>query len=601
MPRLLLLVALLLSPIPLVRADGPKLGEAFKVAVARVASEAEAIERIEDRAAVLAKTGNARALAGDKEGAKVDLHRAALMAREIKDNIARARSYAEIGLGLARAGDAAGARDAFREALQATDSINRVDDRLRELADIALAQVRGGEVPAARETFAEAIRCLEAEARARPAGSSLVGLYRTRLIGKLAEAGLVAEALGMAEQSRFFRRRDQAEMLLRRLEEALEGCGRADCRRIVDWVRRQAAAFNEGAARPAPAPAGGESEARAAVRRKFLGLIAEGEARLGDFGAAIKAAESLRGEAWADSKRLDALIAIAEIRIKAGDRDGARDMLRDTVAGLARPPGPSPGGPGESALLSIAWILARLGDLDGVKKAVAALPGDDAPTAAPARGGEEGEAAEDRAWARVARIKGLALIAVARAVRGDAGGALRDCREATALIKPYKKLPPGRLGLDVVWPNQVWREIAAAQALAGDIAAAVKSAGAADDVVSADVVRRKKEPGKGPIEDGTVEDYQWDEGRSILTTAVHDLVAAGDRAGAVRLLDAAAGRLSWLTVGAVSVGHARAGDISGALSLLDRLPDPNARAETLLDIAEAVAPREAKEKDKNTH
>lgn len=586
-------------------ADAPKLGEKFRAVVAQTAREADAVEKVEARAGILADTGNARALAGDKEGARADLRKAGLMARGIEDAARRARTLAAVGLGLARAGDAAGAHDAFRDALQATDAIDDPEARAQRLAEIGEDQAKGGDKGAARESFAEALKCVDA-IKVKGDGASFEAFSRSYTIAQVLEhelkGGLVAEALAMAEDGKLLEKNDSGLSLLRALERALESAGRDDRRRVVDWVRDRAeSAPNDGRPARGGGPAGTASQFMASPVSKpaLLEWLAKAEAQLGDFDAAVKVAESIGAKDRINPWRVDALTAIAEARIDAGDRDTARESLRELAALYGSPQGRAiPVFLSGSKLVAIAKAQARAGDVEGASKTIATLDARAGEIPAAPQGAEKDEGFRrfldrQRVEAKLLHARAQAALGVARAARGDAEGARRDLQEATELVRAAKGLGSTAA--------EAWKDIAAAQALAGDVDAAVKAADAA--TVAA---RERPTAPDGPIPPPPVppapREGQPDFVRlRVLDAAFEALLKAGDRAAALRLIDAdTTGFLATLKLGELAASHARAGDVDSALALLDRLSDPFRRASALLSIAEAAAPKPSPSKPQPT-
>ncbi|HWE36636.1 MAG TPA: hypothetical protein VG406_08720 [Isosphaeraceae bacterium] len=572
---------LLIGPIPATAAEAPKLGEKFRAAVARTAKEADAIEDLMARAWVLGETGNARALAGDKKGALDDLHKAALMAKSIEDARTRSQTFAMIGLGLGRAGDVAGARDAFRESLLANDALEGLV-RAHDLAEIALKQARAGDLAAARETFAEAARfaaTIKADDE-RKAGIS-EGYHLAHVIGKQAEAGFVAEALKLAEESKILEGFSASIQLMAAMGDALWIVPGADGHRIIDWVRRQAEMMKDGTGQ-----ADGDF-----IKPSLLGWVAKWDARLGDFDAATTLVRSIGGKDRSDLFRIIALIDIAGARIEAGDKEAARDLLREAGEGLAERAELAPGVPNGQWLLEIAKLQARAGDIDRVTRSVAAIAAEADAMPAPPPGKEQDEDAKEalearRLKAKMHHVGGLAVLGSARAVRGDVEGARRCLREATDLAKSASED-------GMVVELDTWKEIATAYAMAGDLASAIKTA----DTVADDAAEAEKALPDPPVKP-VIEQLSKVTRSHILGDVIDDLLDANDRATALRLIDSDPTKaLAASKLQDVILSHARAGEIDAALGLLDRLPDPEARSSALIGIAEAAA-RDAKSTEK---
>lgn len=595
MPHAILAALGLLAPMAL--DDGPKLGAKFKAAVARAAKEADAVdEGIVSPPWILINTGNARALAGDKEGARADLRKAALMLQGEKEPTARVNYFTLLGLGLARAGDAAGSRAAFREALQATDA----DDspfRAQSIAEIAVAQARGGDKAAARATFVEALRGVEApQAGKKGEAKDFEATNRlATILGKQVEAGLIDEALQRAEEDRLIGSEEMRFLLLDRIGEALAARPRAERRRVVDWVRRQADTLKD------DDRDGGVND----VKAEALGWVARWEAKLGDVEAALKVAGAIGGKDASDIWRLDALLAIAEARVDAGDKDAARGLLRDVftrVTELERATGISSN---SDKLIAVAWGQARIGDVEGASRTAAALAeADERPDPAEdAQDGAEKTRERSRRQARINHARGLAALAAGRAGRGDADGARRDIRAATDLAGAV-----AREATDDPFQPQPWKDIAAAQALAGDVPAALKTAELAVASIR-DVPHppARPDPAAKPKDDPELPPFMPEISKEVrlqalrndvLGGAVDALLKAGDRATALRVVEAdPSGFVEFTHRDDLIASFLRAGDLDGILALFDRIPAPAPRAAALLRLAEVVAARQAAEKE----
>ena len=463
------------------------LTEAFHENKDQVAAQAlvlkavQALEKAEDlprKAIFLAKIGKFRARIGHREGSKATFLAAikAVEAEDIQRKVLDLQIIAELQN---EAGDRDGAEETIREACRSQGAFGNKDSLIGGWAFLIISQ---GKIGGAEEC----LRMIEDAAPGHPP--------EPRLLGQ------ILHGIGNGDRDP---NRLEAE------------------RRALDRILRMAKAAKPGA-----------------EKSQLIGQIAVAEGHLGNFDEAIRLTNGLDDEFGAPEK-IRTWVAIAPLKARAGDKAGARALLRETYAALGGANGPE-----------ASWILSEIAeaqivaeDLEGAARTIDDMRADD-----------------------VSRCLALAGLAKALARAGKRADARATCLKCTELLNTLGHDEPDILG--GLSERMERGAVTVAWVAIGDIDAALKILG------------------KFPA--------GWDKDEA-LRAATLNRSEAGDVTEALRFSRMIADEdLKSYTLAGIAQAQAKVGDAEGAFQWVSQLE----KLKTRVACLKAAIPPSADEKPK---
>ncbi len=471
-----------------------------------------------------------------------------------------------VAVAQAEAGDAPGALKTV-----GMMQFNNIEKALT-FSGIALAQARAGDYPSAITNFQQAIQTAAEDRYSKTHAIQYIVKDQIKAVAAQAEMGEVLGALEIAATIQDFSRKT---LILEAIAVARAESG--DTPRALQTAATLQSSLYKSRAFSAIAVAqskAGDSTAAEATFQQALqaanviqnhhvkavaqGRIAIALAESRDMPKALELASTLPD----NYLKADVLGGIAVVQTKAGDMTGALQ----TVAMIAK------GHQRAKALREIAIAQAEAGDVPGAFKTVTMIRSDNDEkarafggiAAARAKAGDQTAARTtfQRAFriAEGSRNKTLALhyIAVAQTNAGDQAAA-RDTLQK-ALKTPIVQ--------DEVWKAAILKDIAVAQAKAGNVAGALKTAGRIPDVTAAPDQPRLK--------------LSAMEGIAVAQVKAGDTQGAFQTAAIIQNNSEKA-----LILRGITEAQARVGDLRGALQTADSIQDDLRKADALTGIAMA--------------